>query len=577
MSFEKHSENKWIVKSDSKILGPYSFDQIEDLIQKKQISLIDEIRDTETRWLYVRENPEFSKIVETIRKELDSKLEGTKTFQTISKTTEAHTKTEIPQFTNIDNEVQDVSVIKEIIQNQIKEKSAIFDEAPRKEKVKLYGFQNDQAIKNKIEASNKRSVVLVISLFVLIVAGFFGFNFYQRYSQQKQEEQYALQIKKYKFLGLEQKAVEVYEQLQSDNQKKLLPEVIELLPLLETKGLMQIQDIENLKNASDLSLDQKTNVQLVLFWSAMQAQNFGLAQEYIVKAHTLQPASKLIKENEALIEIKKNNFTKAFELYNDLFKADSSGRYLFGLAQAIMGLNSAERQAALPLLSQQIENYTMVRYDFKKELLLAQMVFAKWLKNENLFQASWKQFVQTPCGLSRLFKKPLLLSPQSYQWKDLSEYVSTLHSFLNPEESVIFNVHNQLESGAITSADQYLKNNSTRIKENHFRQQLSLLVFYAQGRSADIVALEKTNQLDDQSEVNHLLVALSQIDLNPQAKIDNHLQFFKQSRLDFYADWLLLAQLIKNQSTEQLRIFTKNHFVTVSNFLPLLEGKSMVE
>ena len=56
MRQENRLENKWLIKSENRILGPYNFEQVIDLIRKKQISIIDEIRDPETRWLYVREN-----------------------------------------------------------------------------------------------------------------------------------------------------------------------------------------------------------------------------------------------------------------------------------------------------------------------------------------------------------------------------------------------------------------------------------------------------------------------------------------------------------------------------------------
>ena len=53
------TKSKWLIKSNFKILGPYTFEQVEDLILKKQISLIDEIRDMELRWTYVREVSDF--------------------------------------------------------------------------------------------------------------------------------------------------------------------------------------------------------------------------------------------------------------------------------------------------------------------------------------------------------------------------------------------------------------------------------------------------------------------------------------------------------------------------------------
>ena len=63
-------DRKWVIKSDNKILGPYSFDQIEDLLKKKQISIIDEVRDMKSRWLYIRECTELQSIVEEIRLKL---------------------------------------------------------------------------------------------------------------------------------------------------------------------------------------------------------------------------------------------------------------------------------------------------------------------------------------------------------------------------------------------------------------------------------------------------------------------------------------------------------------------------
>ena len=79
-------EKKWIVKSDSKILGPFSVEFIEELLYKRQISLIDEVRDMDQRWMYIREVPQFKQLVENVRIELDKKSEETKTIQALTDT-----------------------------------------------------------------------------------------------------------------------------------------------------------------------------------------------------------------------------------------------------------------------------------------------------------------------------------------------------------------------------------------------------------------------------------------------------------------------------------------------------------
>jgi hypothetical protein len=72
-----------------------------------------------------------------------------------------------------------------------------------------------------------------------------------------------------------------------------------------------------------LNIEQKVNLQLVHFWLAMQVQNFDLGQEFIVKASTLQPSSPLVKENDAIIQIKKGLYQKAMDIYFDIGGRDT--------------------------------------------------------------------------------------------------------------------------------------------------------------------------------------------------------------------------------------------------------------
>lgn len=581
MQTDRNSLSKWIVKSENKILGPYSYEQIEDLIRKKQISLIDEVRDSSTRWLYVRENPEFKDIVESIRKELDSKLESTKTFQSFSKTEEmAKTKTDVSaQFVDKSAEVKDITVVKEIIQNQQQERKEFFqEEANKREKVKLYGLEGDSSVKQNLATSTFRFLSYIGILFLVAMFSIGGFYFYQKIAQQKQEEQWTQQIKKYKFLGLDQKAVEVFGRLTPELQKKTLPDVIELLPLLESSGVVHGSEIDALKMAEGLNPEQRANLNLVQFWMAMQSQNFDLAQEFIAKATTLLPSSKLIKENDALLSLKKGRFDKALKLFSELYKAETSGRYLFGMVQAVMGLPQDERLKNSTEIGQTIEKYTYVYYDYKKELLLGLMLFAKWEKNDLLFQKTWSQFLSTPCLLSSFFKKPLLLAPNAYLWKDMSDVASQLRPFLNSEEQVLFDMHQLLETKQNSLASEHLVQNASKLKDNFVKQQLNMLLFHSQIRFNDVLALEKTNQLDMESELNQLILALDKLEANPNANIDKHKQFFGANKqLSFYKDWIILTQLMKQGALPQIKAFTRDNFLTVNNFLPALEAKSLVE
>lgn len=576
-------EKKWLIKSENKILGPFQFDQISDLIKKKQVSLVDEVRDTETRWLYVRENPVFKQIVDEVRKDIESKGEMTKTYQTASKTVDLlamKTKTAIPlemhHYTDVNLDVQEASVVNEVLDQSPTTVVLQQEEVFAKEKTKLYGLPSDKIFKAEIKKSkfkNAMNMVIGVIVCVLII---FGFSFYQKYSAQRLEDEQLVLIKKYKVLEFDQKTVEVYSSLSNQLQKKLLPEVTSLFPLFEANGTLQTSDIETLKEAKGLNTDQKTNMFLALFWSAAQNQNLIAAQENLAFAGAIQPSSLLVLENEALIYLKKYQFLKAYNAFIDLYKKESTGRFLFGAAVAHKGLNSQEKEKASIELMSLLEKHTSTYFDYKKELLLILMALAKQSNNDVQFKVTWGQFVNTPPQLASLFKSPHLILPHSYQWKDLEDFKNLVRSSLNAEHAVLFDIHTLLETSQFNLANQYAENNLSRINDKAIRQQISLLIYHMEGRKNEVISLEKTNQLDPNADINHIILALNKLDLNPQADVSGHLQHLRNNQQGFYYNWISLFQLMKQNDNDKIKFFLRENYPSVKGFIPAIEAKSMI-
>ncbi len=574
MYLEKNLEKKWLLKSENRILGPYNFDQVIDLIRKKQISIIDEIRDPETRWLYIRENPQFKVVVDEMRSEIDARTEGTKTFQSsASKSLEEiqKTKTDVNQFTDIEIEPTDITATSEVLLNPITTSTQ-----KSTEKAKVYGVYNDTAVEKKLTLFSSRILIGTVLSTVIILSSFFGYIYYQKRNVQRQEEEWALQIKKYKYLGLYQKAVDVFSKLPAANQKKMIPDLLEIYPLLETTGLVNQDDLKALKTESGLSQEQRANLEIINFWISMQQQNYGQAQEFLIKATAVQPTSLLIRENEALLYLKKGQFLDSFTLFKKIFNQERNGRYLLGMVQAFFGLTSAERKSFKKELLSNLEKYTTVYYDFKKELLLAQILLAQELDENVLFKVSKNQFFNTPCQLSTKFIKPILLAKGTYAWTELNEIKTNVHKLLSGDEFILFQVHDYLESNQVSTATEYVANNISRIANAAVREQINLLLYNAQKRNTELLALEKTNQLDMNSELNHLLLALNKLEKNPNLSLSTHQQFLISHQQVFYKEWIDLELLIAKNSVPELKTFVKDHFVTVQNFAPLFVAKNLV-
>jgi tetratricopeptide (TPR) repeat protein len=76
-SKETTKQGPWLVKSGDRILGPYSTDDLGQLIREKEVVVIDEVMAPQSRWAYVRDVEAFQPVVEEIRRGLMHSREDT--------------------------------------------------------------------------------------------------------------------------------------------------------------------------------------------------------------------------------------------------------------------------------------------------------------------------------------------------------------------------------------------------------------------------------------------------------------------------------------------------------------------
>jgi len=179
--------------------------------------------------------------------------------------------------------------------------------------------------------------------------------------------------------------------------------------------------------------------------------------------------------------------------------------------------------------------------------------------------------------MQNLFEKPMLLAPSSYSWKDLESYKTIVRQGLSAADEILFQVHNYLEAGQLSAAVDYADKNLNGITDVASKQQVNLLIDFALSKRQDIASLEKTGQLDKKSELNHVLLALNQIELNPNVNLDAHMEFFKTNNLKFYENWIRLARLVKLKSTGEIQNFLKDNYFNDTDFVLAQEARGMIE
>lgn len=590
MYLDKNLEKKWLIKSESKILGPYSFDQIIELLRKKQISIIDEIRDPETRWLYVRENKDFKNVVEEIRKELDSKQESTKTFQNTSSTqTNAVPKDTVtnasisftsddlipkPKAENIENEdtntnfeAKELEVVRETFTAPVEPAPVI-----KLEKAKIYGVETDAVVQQKISNYTTRLRIGLALLLVVVSASVGGYIYYQKQSVLKHEEELMSKVTQYKYRGLYKKAAEAYAALPPESKKAVLPKILDIYPVLESSGAVTMEQVYELDDNINLSGQQNSLIQTIKFWQAVKAKNFGLANDALVTAFQKDSASQVVKENQAWLSLQNKDYKSAYKSFKALGDG-GVGRHLIGRFLCVININDGDETVAIQkeLLSD-IDKYTLVKFDLKKELLLAQMYLALKINDEGLFRLTLNQFFLTVPLLSEFFYRPPLLFPDVATWKDLEIVRPLIVNKLSGDEAILFEAHNLIEQNQLMQAAKYVDEQLTKVSDPKIKSHLNLLVYYSQGRFKEALALKSVKELDLKNPLNIFMLARSQLKVDSFGSIEAYVNDLADTEEKFYKNWLVVENLIAKGKHSEAKNFISANMVTVENFTPVSEA-----
>lgn len=603
MYLDKNSEKKWLIKSENRIMGPYGFDEVLDLLRKRQISIIDEVRDPETRWLYVRENPEFKNIVEEIRQEIDAKQESTKTLQNTSVTgTHSVNNTNITTTSNLNPTSTGNIALDEILQKNKIDLPAQFDEsmpsprdvevvnetvfarierpAPRStEKAKIYGVQTDAVVQKKINNFSNQIKWGLLALVIFVCGGYGGYYYYQQKHEVRKEEDLAIQVTRLKQAGLYEKSAEKFFNLPEATRNELLPKMLDIFPILQKTGNITIEQIKALKSFPTFGQDQRVQVELIQSWMALDKQNYGVAQDFLVKALTISPADPLARENDAWVMLKRDKPQEAYTKFSDLYKksreeAKTEGRYLYGRVAAFVKLNDTDKSVYGRDLLVDLDRYTTTYYNLRKELLLAQIYLSRELNDLETYKYSLQKFFNTPVQLSQSFLKPALLMPGACSWEELKPLYSSVASHLMGDEQVLFEFHHHLELDHLAEATQFLSNNVAKVSNPQIKEQMQLLLLTAQGNTREAVALVKAKGLDMNSVLNNFLGGMNLVKNDPNVSPSGFTAQLGTLKADFYRDWIGLEQLkAKKAPDAQIQNFIKEHFYTIENFIPVIETK----
>ncbi|MES2801575.1 MAG: hypothetical protein V4654_03705 [Bdellovibrionota bacterium] len=585
------ADRKWMIKSENKVLGPYSYDQIEDLLKKKQISLIDEVRDMDTRWMYIREAETLKAIVDEIREELARVDDHTKTYQTrtsqgltktgtITQELVENTKFEMPTFTNVS--VEDAEYTEEANEppattvTPAKPASAL----AAKVKTPQYVSASDPVVNSQIRERSKLTLMILISILlgVIVIAG--GSQFYQNKEKKKQEQQSIASIRKYSLYGLESKVVEIFGNMSPELQRQVIPEIIPMIPKLDSVGYINgSQTISNLKSNPGVSDQRKALLDIVQFIQSLQDQDLKKARESLIRAKDLDPSSELIKENDAILSFYEGKFDHATKTFSELFQTASKGRWLFGWAVSELSKPTVNSEVE-SLLNHEIDRYTANHIDFKKELLLINMLLDKRTGREEKFNNDYRNFTAMPLNFRQKFQIPLSIFGGIYSMFTLRPTFEKLKPLLAATPKIVIETHIKLELGEISAAQTLYSTYNALIEDVSERANLRLQLDYALKDYSAVVAQEKTLDISKLNTASHYVLLLAkQKAMKDTATtllddgVTKHVNYLRTEN-NVLGLW---SQLLIIQEPAKKTTFVQSNSGAGEDFIPFLEIKGSGE
>ncbi len=436
-----HLTKNWLVKSSTKILGPFTREEVMVLLTRRQITIIDEVRQPEGRWNYIRDNRFFKEVVKSLRYEQDHSREDTMT-STATVGASSFTKTEAP---TVPDEFTATPVTPSKAPPQRPQKPALKDVTPVEGEdsvtprphagatTKSYGTLSDQRVQSKIQ---KQNVVLRGILFTIAVVAiiFVGFTYLRK--EKKSDLSYDQLISsalRYKEMGLYRLALQNYKKAASIHEPDLESQfsMVFLLINEDRQSLNGRRVIERALLKEGRTRREIVDAQLGMALSYMMEGDLRQAEEYLQKTLGYDPNNETAKINQAVILLKKGNYAHALKAFEALAKPDTATYPLILLCKAMALVEVSKNQPDRDKIQKTIDairNYSGRSHFLRKELSLMMIYLNQLLQDANGMVEAVSVFLEEPHALSRLYTRDLGVDWRNSEWDYLERYCSELYS-----------------------------------------------------------------------------------------------------------------------------------------------------
>ena len=491
------SEERWLVKSSGRVLGPFSLEELGQHLRARTLSIIDEVRDPVVRWGFIREHPMLKEIVKQLRAEDQSHSDATQsTFvgrtMTASVTETAATEREVTPNPGM--------VSSNYLSGQKGERPINARERNLSGGARAYGSLNDQRFQNKI--AKKRRVVKnilwsIACLFILSAIGTFYYQKHQRQIAQGQANQWLQVAHEQNRFGQTAKALEFLNKANQGMHLTAEDQILraELLLQVEGKSNDALRILSEIKNLQDPRLIREYGLAKALVF--MKDQRWNEAAVEINTLFGLNPNDEEARLNQALIEFYQGRIVTSMQMLNSLVESGYKNGQILILKSwlALSWPSKNDRAAKMNLVADEIKKNVETDFElhFEKNLMLANLRLQEGKKDEALkaMSAMWNA---DPFD-SRNFMQPLTVDSQIISWDRLYPICEGLtKTFSSQEPSFALDSICLYQRGETSQALQKIDERRRQLSQSPLLASVQALLYLNVGRGTEARTLGQFTQ-----------------------------------------------------------------------------------
>ncbi|AHZ83508.1 tetratricopeptide repeat protein [Bdellovibrio bacteriovorus] len=579
------TEKNWLVKSSTRILGPFTLAEVTEQLRSKQVSIIDEVRQPEGRWSYIRENKLFMDIVKNIREEQDSHSEQTMTqsiaHHTMTRTdvlpvTDDLTPTPVPHLDLTPPPIRDIKDVTPVVQTPANRTAVAATAA------KSYGATGDTRLQGKIREKSNLMRWGILAAAVAVAGVVFVTLSQKDKNKSLGYEELMSQALRYKSLGLYERSLESYQRASKLKEPDAEAQVQMATVLIseDRQSLMGRRILERALVQENRSRSEIVDAYLGIAVSYMMDGDLKQAEDTLQKAIGHEPFNISALLNLAIIQLKKGNYGEAMRDFDAIYRKNpGSVLALFGKAMA--SVEYAKTVNDPNFLNQLVGDIkaNIQKTGYLRQELLLFLVYAQSLMGDvDGVNRAVVQFLAEMPGQARNYIHPLQVEWRFTQWDYLEKYCAEAfkkqspHAELKALRSVCL-----MEVNRDSDASKVLQEALAEAPKDPYVLVTQASYLSKVGRLPEALGILKMPELSQISVKNLLMgdICIITQDVNCAQTAYTHIYSSdKRSAPTLYG---LAWVMVKSNNRPMAYDYVRAGLQAEPNYLPLLELRDQLE